>query len=132
MNILRKLKDGGPNSPVDCYFLCEFKSLFSVGVLRFSKGGRESFHSHAFDAFTWFLYGDLLEECVTGSTHKYKRSIFPKRTLKAKTHRVKAFSTSWCLTVRGPWKDRWVEIKDNKHTTLTHGRQIVSEEEYFK
>lgn len=127
MNLLNRRKDGGPESPVDMYFLCEFKSLFSIGLLKFNRGGREAFHSHAFDAYTWFLSGDLVEEDVSGDTYTYTKSILPKVTLKSKKHRVKAIKDSWCLTIRGPWTKYWEEYDEVKGqtTTLTHGRKVV-------
>ena len=128
MNLLKKRKDGGPKSPVDVYFLCEFKSLFTIGLLKFNKGGREAFHSHAFDAYTWFLSGDLIEEDVDGTLYSYTKSFKPKTTLKSKMHRVKANKDSWCLTIRGPWVDTWQEYHEttDTKTTLTHGRKVVN------
>lgn len=128
MKILSKAKDGGPLSPVDAYFLCEFKGLFSVALLRFNKGGREAFHSHAFNAWTWFLWGDLHEQDVSNApVYKYKRSILPKKTPRNKKHRVQAGVNSYCITIRGPWVDTWEEydIENNVTTTLTHGRKVV-------
>ena len=55
MKLFSKCKDGGKESPVDGYFLIECKGLFSVALLKFNKGGREAYHTHAFDAYTWFL-----------------------------------------------------------------------------
>ena len=77
MKLFSKCKDGGKESPVDAYFLIECKGLFfSVALLKFNKGGREAYHTHAFDAYTWFLKGDLVEEDVSGEQYTYKRSIF--------------------------------------------------------
>lgn len=90
MKIFRKSKDGGPESPVDAYFLCEFKNFFTVALLKFNRGMRENYHTHAFNAFTWFIKGDLIEENFDGTTHIYKRAIMPKYTSKNKNHRVKA------------------------------------------
>jgi hypothetical protein len=128
MKLLKKAKDGGPESPVDAYFLLEIKSLFSIALLKFNKGGREAYHNHAFHASTWFLKGELLEEDLDGSTYRYARSIIPKVTKRSKFHRVKAFSDSWCLTVRGPWLNYWQEYSTatEEFTTLTHGRKVVS------
>jgi len=127
-HFLSKAKDDGKESPVDAYFLIECKGLFSIALLKFNKGKREEFHTHAFDAMTWFLSGDLEEEDVSGELYQYKRSWKPKKTLKGKDHRVKAYKDSWCLTVRGKWSDKWTEYNKDKDTTtvLTHGRKIVS------
>lgn len=131
MRLLSKTKDGGPDSPVDAFFIVEIKSLFSIALLRFNKGGREAFHTHAFNAFTWFLLGDLIEEKINGDTYVYHRSFLPKVTKKNNNHRVTAVETSWCFTIRGPWQKTWTEDifdKDGNRTTivLTHGRKIIN------
>jgi hypothetical protein len=109
MVLFEKRKDGGPNSPVDAYFLIESKRFFSIALLKFNKGGREAFHTHAFNALTWFIKGDILEKDVKGCEYQYTRSFIPKLTRRSMNHRVKAVEDSWCLTVRGPWKDIWSE-----------------------
>jgi hypothetical protein len=125
VRILSLSKDGGPDSPVDAFFLIEIKSLFSIALLRFNEGGREAFHTHAFNALTWFISGDLEEEDIDDNFYLYSRSIFPKYTPRSKNHRVYANSTSWCFTIRGPWKSTWTEDDETHHTVLTHGRKIV-------
>ena len=127
MRLLTKAKDGGPESPVDGYFLFEIKSLCSVALLKFNAGQRENFHTHAFNALTWFLTGDLQEEDFNGSTYTYRRGLMPKLTLREKNHRVKAYRDSWCLTLRGPWADTWTEDTKEKTTVLTHGRKVLRE-----
>ncbi len=125
MKILKWAKDGGPESPVDAFFVVEIKSLFSIAVLRFNYGSREAFHTHAFNALTWFIRGDLVEQDVNGDYYVYKRSILPKLTRRTKNHRVIAVETSWCFTLRGPWQKTWTETKDGKSIVLTHGRKRV-------
>jgi hypothetical protein len=130
MRIFYKGKDGGPQSPVTGYWLIEIKGLFSIVLLKFNQGCREAFHNHAFNALTWFIKGDLLEERLDESKNKttftaYKRSIIPKITKRDNFHRVWAQKTSWCLSIRGPWSKTWNEYKDGKLTTLTHGRKII-------
>ena len=125
MRILSRTKDGGPDSPVNGYFLIEIKSLFSVVLLRFNEGGREAFHTHAFNALTWFLAGDMEEEDYDGRFHTYSRSLFPKYTPRSKNHRVWANRTSWALSIRGPWSKTWTEDDETHHTVLTHGRKVV-------
>lgn len=123
-----KTKDGGPESPVDAYFLFEVKWLCSVAVLKFNKGGREAYHTHAFSAWTWFLSGHLYEQSFDDTWHLYRPSILPKVTLKSKNHRVVALEDSWCLTLRGPWGKTWTEDEDGTHTVFTHGRIKIQEE----
>lgn len=128
MRFMTKSKDGGPDSPVDGYFLLELKGLFSIALLKFNKGCRENYHTHAFNALTWFICGDLVEQDVTGKIYLYRKSLKPKYTPRDKNHRVIASRDSWCLTLRGRWQDTWTEYseKDRKTTVLTHGRRIVS------
>lgn len=133
MRLFQKTKDGGKDSTVDAFFLIELKGLFSIALLRFNKGSRVNYHSHAFKAWTWFLAGDMVEHrLMPDSVHpkesKYKRSLFPKITSKDNLHKVIANTTSWCFTVRGPWSDQWVEFNQERQEkiTLTHGRKVIS------
>lgn len=126
MRIFSKTKDGGPGSPVTAFFLFEFKKFGSVALLRFNQGGRESFHTHAFKAWTWFLTGSMVEEKIVGEFKPYQRSLFPKHTPRENNHRVLALTTSWCFTIRGPWVDEWTEDhpKTGERTVFTHGRVV--------
>jgi len=126
MKILSLAKDGGPNSPVDAFFIFEIKALCSVAILRFNEGSRETFHSHAFNALTWFICGSLQEQDIDGTIYTYRRSWFPKLTRRTKNHRVIALKNSICITLRGPWTKTWTEDDDTYHTVLTHHRKIVS------
>lgn len=127
MRILEWAKDGGPSSPVDGFFFIEWKGLFSIALLKFNEGGRETFHSHAFDAATWFIKGDMVEELENGFSVPYRRSWFPKITKRDRLHKVRANKTSWCLTIRGPWCKYWWEYDDKTSTStlLSSGRQEV-------
>lgn len=127
MQFLTKTKDGGPESPVDGYFLIEIKSLFSIALLKFNEGRREQFHTHAFHALTWFIKGELTEEKVDGTRSIYKKSLWPKFTSKANNHRVIATKDSWCFTIRGPWAKTWTETdkKAKTCTTFEWGRKIL-------
>lgn len=109
MKFFKKVKDGGSESPVDAYFLVEIKGWFSIALLKFNKGGRENFHTHAFNALTWFIRGDLVEQDVHGGLYTYRRTLFPKVTKRDKNHRVRAYEDSWCLTLRGSWCRFWTE-----------------------
>jgi len=120
--------DGGNDSGVTGYFLIEWKILFSIGVLKFNQGSREAYHSHAFNAFTWWICGRAVEQRIEedGIYIKwYERSWKPKYTPRENLHRVYVYWTSWAFTIRGPWEDTWKEYKGGVETTLTHGRKIV-------
>lgn len=125
MRFFSRAKDGGPESTVDAYFLVEIKSLFSIALLRFGPGGRDVYHSHAFNAFTWYLFGGPLWELIyEGRAKIYKHCLIPKLTKRSDIHKVKCMSRSaWCLTIRGPWSNTWVEVRDGEKVTLTHGRK---------
>lgn len=135
MKFLEKCKDGGSKSNVDAYFVCEIKNLFSIAFLKFNKGAREEYHSHAFNARTWFLKGELFEnEIINGGIveKQYKRSILPKLTPISNLHRVVAKEDSWCFTIRGKWVDTWFEVSNDlkTKTTFTHGRKVIKTESY--
>lgn len=128
MKLFTVAKDGGPESPVDAFFVFEIKRFASIALLRFNVGAREAFHTHAFHALTWFIHGNLVEQDIDGNLYTYRRSIFPKFTSRSKNHRVLATTTSWCFTIRGPWSDYWTETLDNQTITLTHGRKVVDKD----
>jgi len=125
MKILSKGTDGGDKSNVTGYWLIEAKNLFSVVLLRFGKGSRESYHSHAFNAITWFIKGEVDEYLVEGLTKHWKPSWKPKITKKDCYHKVFAKETTWALSIRGPWDKTWKEYNPNtnKEITLTNGRK---------
>jgi hypothetical protein len=121
-------KDGGYESTVDGYWLIEIKWLFSIALLRFGHGSRESFHSHAFNCISWvFGPGQLREEHRDGRVQYHRRSFWPVITLRSTFHRVFSIGTTWVLTFRGPWSKTWREHdpRTGEDITLTHGRKVV-------
>lgn len=135
MKFFKMAPDGGKGSGVSGFFLVEIKPLFSVVILRFNSGSREAFHSHAFNALTWFLHGRVQEhriDPVTGLvvfTKYFGPSFRPKYTPRENHHKVESMRKTWALSIRGPWIDTWREYLPNlrKFVTLTHGRKIVNE-----
>ena len=125
--ILNNKPDGGNDSGVTSWGL-ELKGLFSIVLLKFEPNNRENYHSHAFNALTWFIKGKLTEvtQGIYGG-YIYRRSFTPKFTPRSCLHRVLASKDSWCFTIRGPWVDKWEEYNPNtrKWITLTHGRKVV-------
>jgi hypothetical protein len=128
MKFFKKCKDGGPESNVDAYVLIEIKSLFSIILLKFNKGSRDNFHSHAFNAITIPLTAEntLYEEyCFTDKVLFYKK-FKVKHTPRDVIHRVVALTNSWALTFRGPWDKYWKEVTPEGETLVyTHGRKLV-------
>ncbi len=130
MRFLYKGKDGGPDSLVTGFWFIEIKSLFSIVLLKFNRGYREQYHTHAFNAWTWFLSGFMVEQRIyerARGWEDYKRSILPKVTKRDNLHRVVAARDSWCLSIRGPWAKTWQEYDEvtNTFKTLTNGRKII-------
>jgi hypothetical protein len=131
--------DGGKGSGVTGYFLLEWKPVFSIGILKFNEGTREAYHSHAFNALTWWLKGSVTEVKLIepvrefGDVVSYKSneekdyipSIIPKYTSRDNFHKVIAHETTYALTIRGPWKDTWREYRKDRYVTLTHGRKEI-------
>ncbi len=124
--------DGGKKSGVRGLFIIEIKSLFSIVILKFNKGSRENYHSHAFNALTWFITGRMTEHSLDGAVCEYKHSWRPKITLKSKIHKVYANETSYAVSFRGPWENTWQEVNSNTKEiiTLTKGRKEVNREIY--
>jgi hypothetical protein len=120
-------KDGGPESTVTGYWLVEIKRLFSVALLRFDNGSRESYHSHAFNCVSWVLSGCLREEHLDGAVEFHTRSLLPVVTRRSTFHRVFSVGRTWVLTFRGPWAKSWKEYDpaSKRFSTLKNGRAVV-------
>jgi hypothetical protein len=129
MKLFRRAADGGKNSGVTGFFLLEIKSMFSVVLLHFNEGSREAFHEHAFNAVTLWLKGrareHLLQRDLSVITKEYTAGQI-KFTARSTFHKVEALESTWALSVRGPWVDRWREWRKGKFVTLTHGRKEIT------
>jgi len=119
------MKDGGEDSNVHGYFLCEIKSLFSIAVLVFEDGSRDAYHSHAFNAVSWIIGGVLVEEHIDKPNNMLLPSIRPVYTPRSCFHKVTSFGRTYAITFRGPWSSTWKEFipKTKENITLTHGRK---------
>jgi quercetin dioxygenase-like cupin family protein len=128
MRLFNKSHDGGKDSGVTAYFLVEIKPLFSIVLLKFSKGTRDAFHNHAFNALTIWLKGNVIEHMLTGEKNEWKAGNI-KYTPRSNFHKVEALTETWALCIRGPWKKNWNEFKNDEMVTLTNGRVIVDPSE---
>lgn len=136
MKFMKWEKDGGPDSTVHGFFFIEIKPLFSIVLLRFNGKSRNVFHTHAFNCFSWLLWGMLIENFLPKrasdrpSYNFYFPNIFPFFTYREPFHKVDSNGLSWVLSFRGPWKNFWHEtfITKNGFVTrrLTHGRKEVT------
>ena len=126
IKFFHKSYDGGEDSGVTGYWLIEWKGGFSICLLKFSEGSREAFHSHAFNAYTWWLLGEVEEYFQDGkSAITWTPSFKPKYTPKDNFHKIIGKKQSWALCIRGKWDDTWKEYKNEELYTLTHGRKRV-------
>lgn len=137
MKFLTKRTDGGSDSNVMGYWLIEWKSLFSIALLRFSEGSREAYHNHAFNSISWVLKGHIQETRLetnplvrmlkTFWRTDFKPSFKPIITTRDNMHKVYGIApVTWVLTFRGPWDKTWKERFNNgDEVTLTHGRKVV-------
>ena len=135
MKLFKKMKDGGAESSVTGYWLCEFKSLFSIVLLRFEGKSRNAYHEHAFNCWNWLLKGKLIERFCPQTKFLTENDIYIEYTPKWKPffigresfHKVDSEGVSWVLSFRGPWTKTWREYlpKEGRYRTLTHGRVEV-------
>jgi len=116
--------DGGEGSGVTGLYLIEIKSLFTIVLLRTSKGTREAYHNHAFNAVTFWLRGSVKEHLLDGGSLHWKAGQI-KFTPRETFHKVEALEDTYALCFRGPWLNTWNESRLGKIFTLTHGRKEV-------
>ncbi len=136
MKLFRKSYDGGPNSGVTGYWLIEWKKVFSIVLLHFSPGSRDAFHSHAFNALTWWLKGTVKEEFYYSypeawtDSIEWKPSLMPKFTPRNNFHKIIAGPKgAWALSIRGPWAPTWFENKNGQTYELGHGRVKINDQD---
>jgi len=124
MKILAISKDGGPESTVTGYFLCEFKRYFSIVLLKFEGKSREAYHNHAFNCISWILKGKLIEHNIDDSVKIYNINLLPIFTYRDTYHKVDSDGVTWVISFRGPWSKTWKEYlpDENRERVLTHGR----------
>ena len=100
MKLFHKAKDGGNESNVTGYWLIESKRFFSIVLLCFNKGSREAFHSHAFNALSWIIKGELEEHVKQGGVYsivKILPSCIPIFTSRERMH-ITTTSNDACYT----------------------------------
>ena len=128
MKLFKRSYDGGPDSGVTGYWLIEWKRVFSIVLLHFSPGSCDAYHSHAFNAITWWLKGNVEEQFYMSDPWKrqWKPSLIPKWAPRQCFHRIIAGDKgAWALSFRGPWTSQWQEHKNNETYNLTHGRKPI-------
>lgn len=124
MRFLERAPDGGKDSGLIGYYLIEIKSLFSIVLLDFNSNSRDSYHTHAFNAWTLWLKGKVVEHNLKGPRYFFKAGMI-KKTPRSTFHKIEPLERSWALSFRGPWNEYWNESRQGKLVTLTHGRKEV-------
>lgn len=132
MLFFKKRYDGGSNSGVTGYWVFEIKWLMSIVLLKFTPNHRENFHSHAFNAITFWLKGKVTEEQMhldakVKTLTRYK-AFDLKFTPRDSVHKIHCTSPAWALSIRGPWHKKWFEYNEaqDKIITMTHGRKVIT------
>lgn len=127
MKLLSWGKDGGEESHVWGFYLIEVKKLFSIVLLNFKDGSRDTYHSHAFSAVSWLLRGQLREMTLDQQLCNYDPSWKPIYTPRTRFHQVRSIGSSWVLSFRGRWSKTWEEFlpEVEEFITLTNGRKRV-------
>ncbi len=124
--ILINRPDGGKKSGVISWGI-EIKWLFSIILLKFKPNFRENYHSHAFNAVTVWLKGNVLEERIMPDITMHYARGHVKYTPRENVHKIHCHSpTAWALSFRGPWSKEWSEYSMSKQRIrLTHGRKEI-------
>lgn len=127
MKLFKSGLDGGKLSTVRGFWLIEIKGLFSIVLLKFNKGSRENYHSHAFNALTFWIKGRAIEYHKDGSVQTWTPSIIPKYTPRNCFHKIFVEKNTWAISFRGPWNSTWQEHNPKTQQTfnLTHGRKVI-------
>lgn len=128
MLFFKKNKDGGKDSNTTAYWLCEIKSLFSIGLLKFEGKSREVYHNHAFNCIGFVVKGKLTEERIDKPVRVFtpRCGFFP--IYRDEYHKVSSDGITWVFTIRGSWHNTWNEIHKKFKLTLTNGRKEVNKE----
>lgn len=127
MTLLWNDKDGGPESKGWIWGI-EVKSLFSILLVKFERGTRPAYHSHAFHAVSWLVWGALHEIQRDGKHKLHYPSLRPILTPRHTFHQVHGLRVkSWVITFRGPWVAKWKEYipATRQEITLTYGRKEI-------
>lgn len=95
--------------------ILEWKKLFSIKLFHFHKtdGDQDRFHTHAFNAVSFLLHGDYVEEVIDGNAIKplqrsRKWALFiPRDTY----HRITKSEGCRTLLITGPWGAEFKELR---------------------
>ena len=105
---------------VSQFVLFEWKLLGSMIIFYFhkSKGPQDRFHTHAFNALSFKVFGEYEEHILidesTGEFKALKRTQFFKYFPRDSYHKIG--NGTGCMTIlfSGPWKKTWKEYIDGR------------------
>jgi hypothetical protein len=112
------------------FVLFEHKKLFGILFFYFRGGEQDRFHTHAFNALSFKLFGSYTEGIFDPETkevrYEERRKVF-KYFPRDSYHSIN--NSSGCLTVlfQGPWRKTWKEYKDGVESVLTWHRVTLKE-----
>lgn len=124
MRLFEWAPDGARDADLWGFYVCEFKSLFSIVILKFPICLPEAYHTHAFGCLTIWLKGHVREHHLDGVIKEFKGGDI-KITRRSTFHRVEGVAPTWAICFRGPWASTWKESRGGQQRTLTHGRKVV-------
>jgi len=106
--------------PVSQFVVFESKYLFSIIFFYFHKsnGEQDRYHTHAFNALSFKLFGSYEEHCLVNKvpetfTIKRRKSFF-KFFPRDSYHKIAKSNGCCTILLSGPWKKEWEEFLDNK------------------
>lgn len=115
--------------------ILEYKKLFSIKLFKFHKtnGKQDRFHTHAFNAYSFLLKGNYIEEVLEGNVIKKlprnrSRLLFiPKDSF----HRITKGTDCTTLLITGPWGKAFKGLTYTgrgmyKETECGEGRKVLS------
>ena len=109
------------------FVLFEHKRLFGIIFFYFKGKMQDRFHTHAFNAISFKLWGTYMEGIYTkGQNIRYVHrqnviKYFPRDSY----HSINDSDGCCTLLIQGPWKKTWKEFKDGTETILTWHRKEI-------
>ena len=110
------------------FVLFEHKRLFGIIFFYFNGRMQDRFHTHAFNAVSFKLWGNYLEGIFNPETNEIRYEVrnkivkyFPRDSY----HSINNSKGCCTMLIQGPWKKTWKEYKDGKEVYLTWHRKEI-------
>ena len=113
---------------VSQFVVFECKWLFSIIIFYFhkSEGSQDRFHTHAFNAISFKLFGKyeehILDSEESGEFHTEARVQFFKYFPRNSYHRIAKSDGCATILISGPWHTEWKEYINGKIQHYNWGR----------